>query len=92
MQLELKEGAAVQDAQDLKAVVSRLRVAVDELSSIMKQIVNSDLSLEWADVIKENWDRFAETNMEDVFRSITSGAESLENAVKEIMGYNTESN
>ena len=91
MELEIKEGAALNDAQDLKTVVSHLRAATEELSNIMKQIVTSNLSLDWADVVKGNWDNFANTNMEEVFSSITNGASSLEAAVKAAIEYSTES-
>lgn len=91
MNLEIKENAALNDAQDLKTVVAHLRAATEELSSIMNRIVNSDLSLEWADVVKGNWTNFANKNMEAVFSSLTNGADSLETAVRAAIGYSKES-
>lgn len=86
-QITVQEGRSYEDAQDLKAIVTRARADAEDLLEKVKKIVNSDLSLDWADEELENWKKFAETDMEQVFASVTSGAQSLESAIEEALKY-----
>lgn len=79
--IEVKTDAALSDAQEIKQIVKDLQNKTQELNDIMNSIVNSQLSLDWADDTLAAWNARSMEEIEQSFASMNAGAASIEDAI-----------
>ena len=86
--LVIKTGAATDDAQQIYSIVSQISDDMDKLNdAIRSTVTEGTLQLDWADQLKENWNRIYSNQIPEAMAEMKLSAHNLEKAVQEALSY-----
>lgn len=84
----IKTGAATDDAQQIYRIVSEITEDMDTLNSAIRSTVSEgSIQLDWADTLKENWNKTYTSSIPEAMEEMKLSAHNLEKAVQEALAY-----
>lgn len=90
MNLTIKPGAATDDAQQISNIVSRITIDMEECDKILKLLTLSDLNLDWADALYDQWKSYFNTDIPEAMAEMQQSAKNLQAAVSAAIAYSQE--
>ena len=89
MELEIREGAALDDAYQIEEIVKTIQKDMQELDSVFKK-TEEGLQLDWAETVRANWKNYLNTDIPEAMAEMTLSAQNLKRAVEASTGYSRE--
>ena len=86
--LIIKTGAATDDAQQIYRIVSDITEDMSTLNDAIRSTVSEgSIQLDWADQLKDNWNRTYTNAIPEAMAEMKLSAQNLEKAVQEALAY-----
>lgn len=86
--LIIKTGAATEDAQQIYRIVSDIADDMSTLNDAIRSTVSEgSIQLDWADQLKDNWNRTYTNAIPEAMAEMKFSAQNLEKAVQEALAY-----
>jgi len=89
MQLTIKPGAALEDAQQINSIVENIQRDMDELEKTIKSIIPERVRLDWADRLRANWEKYYTNEVPAAIADMKLSAYNLKKAVDDSVTYST---
>lgn len=86
MELQIKPGAATDDAAEIKSIVATIEKDMETLDDAFKS-TSSGMQLEWADEVRSNWEKYFNGDIPEAMAEMNTAAANLEAAVKAALEY-----
>lgn len=90
MNIQIKPGAATQDALDIERIIASIREAMARLNAIIDQTIPSGIETTWSETVKANWKTYYSADLEEAMTSMALSATNLRRAVDEALKYDQE--
>ena len=88
MNLTILPDAATEDVKDIENIIKNIDDSMKELDAVFKKIIPERLETDWANKLKENWDRFYDGTIKDSMYGMQSSANNLKRAIDAALEYN----
>ena len=90
MNITIKPGAATDDAQQISSIVSTITADMEECDKILKQLATGELSLDWADTLYSQWQRYFNSDIPEAMAEMQQSSTNLQTAVSAAIAYSQE--
>ena len=90
MNIEIKPGAALDDASQIESIVSTIESSMAELNQIINRTIPAGIMTEWSEEVKGNWMHYYAGDIPAAMDSMKASARNLKVAVDEALAYSKE--
>ena len=89
MELEIKPGAATDDAAQIEEIVSKIENDMQTLNDAFTKTAEGT-QLEWAEQLRSNWGQYRDTDIPEAMAEMRTAAHNLQAAVQAAVAYSQE--
>ena len=86
MDLQIKPGAATEDAAQIEQIVANIERDMETLNSVFSK-TEDGMQLAWADEVRGNWDKYKNTDIPEAMAEMRTAAQNLQKAVAAAIQY-----
>lgn len=88
--IKINTDASLQDARQIEQIVESIANCMEELDSVIKRNIPSEVQTNWSEQIKSNWEQYYNTSIPEAMDAMKLSAYNLKMAVEEAIAYSTE--
>lgn len=91
MNVTINPGAALDDAQEIESIVSKMKVSMEDLDkNISSAIEVGIVNVKWAETLLDNWRVYKESDVPEAMNQMLLSAANLKKAVDAVIAYSNE--
>ncbi len=90
MNIQIRPGAATEDALQIESIIKAIGEAMARLNSAIDQTIPSGIETTWSETVKANWKSYYGADVEEAMNSMALSATNLRRAVDEAIKYDQE--
>ena len=91
MNIEIKPGAALDDASQIESIVSTIEQTMAELNHVMDRTIPAGIETDWSEEVKQHWMHYYAGDIPTAMEAMKASAKNLKVAVDEAVAYSKES-
>ena len=87
MNLTIKPGAALDDAQQIEAIIEKINQSMQELNNVIDRTIPSGIETEWSEKFQNDWKNYYSGDIPEAMASMQLSAKNLKMAVDQALSY-----
>ena len=90
MNLTIKPGAALDDAQQIEAIVATIDQSMQTLNNVINKTIPSGIETNWSEEVKNNWTNYYSNDIPEAMATMQLSAKNLKMAVDQAVSYSND--
>lgn len=90
MNISIKPGAALGDAQQIESIVSTIESSMQELNQVINRTIPEGIMTEWSETVKSNWSHYYSADIPEAMDAMKLSAKNLKMAVDQAVAYSND--
>lgn len=91
MNIEIKPGAALDDASQIESIVASIENTMAELNQAINRTIPAGIMTDWSEEVKHNWQHYYAGDVPAAMEAMKASAKNLKVAVDEAVAFSKES-
>ena len=87
MNITIKPGRAMEDAREIKSIVSSIDICMKELNDVIERNIPDHVETQWSKKFREEWERYYKESVHNAMGNMLLSAMNLQNAVDNAIEY-----
>ena len=87
MNITIKPGRAMEDAKEIKSIVSAIDICMKELNDAIERVIPEHVETQWSKQFKNEWEQYYKYSVKNAMGNMLLSAISLQNDVDNAIEY-----
>ena len=90
MNLTIKPGAALDDAQQIELIISKIEQSMQTLNEVINKTIPNGIQTDWSENVKNSWTHYYSSEVPEAMYAMGLSAKNLKTAVDQAVSYSNE--
>ncbi len=90
MNIEIKPGAATDDAVQIDSIIANIASDMETLNTAIKNTIPDGIQTTWSETVRENWEQYYNADVPSAMAEMQLSATNLRTAVEQALAYDQE--
>ncbi len=90
MNISIKPGAALGDAQQIEKIVADIETAMADLNRVIDRTIPEGIMTDWSETVKSNWSHYYTGDVPEAMAAMKLSAKNLKMAVDQAVAYSND--